>query len=209
MIIVNRTITMEAMTDPLRIDSLTGDAARAVFPDLARLRIAVFREWPYLYDGDAAYEERYLSTYADSHGGVVVIVRDGDRAVGAATALPLADETEDVIAPFRRAGIPVEAVFYLGESVLLPEYRGRGLGHVFFDRRESQARALGYSTCAFCAVQRPVDHPRRPPGYVPLNGFWQKRGYRERPDLETTFSWQDLGDEAETPKPMRFWIREL
>jgi len=200
---------MIAMTDTLRIDSLTGDAARAVFPDLARLRIRVFRDWPYLYDGDAAYEEKYLATYADSAGGVIVVARDGDRVVGAATALPLADETPEVIAPFVRAGIAVDDVFYLGESVLLPEYRGRGVGHAFFDGREARARALGYSITAFCAVRRPADHPRRPAGYVPLDAFWERRGYGERPDLETTFSWRDLDDAHETAKPMRFWLRRL
>ncbi len=197
------------MTDALTVESLTGDAARAVFPDLARLRIAVFRDWPYLYDGDVAYEERYLATYADSAGGVVVVARDGDRVVGAATALPLADETPEVVAPFARAGLPVADVFYLGESVLLPAYRGRGLGHAFFDGREARARALGFGMTAFCAVQRPADHPRRPADHRPLDAFWEKRGYRRRDDLETTFSWRDVGAEAETAKPMRFWLRRL
>ncbi|MEE2816993.1 MAG: GNAT family N-acetyltransferase, partial [Pseudomonadota bacterium] len=36
----------------LRLDVLRGeDLARAI-DDVARLRIAVFRDWPYLYDGD-------------------------------------------------------------------------------------------------------------------------------------------------------------
>ena len=43
------------------IQSLTGDDIRTVLPDLARLRMEVFREWPYLYDGSLAYEEDYLS----------------------------------------------------------------------------------------------------------------------------------------------------
>ena len=35
---------------------LTGDDLAAALPDVARLRIDVFRDWPYLYDGDADYE---------------------------------------------------------------------------------------------------------------------------------------------------------
>jgi len=44
--------------------TLTGDGLTAALADLARLRIAVFRDWPYLYDGDEAYEREYLRAYA-------------------------------------------------------------------------------------------------------------------------------------------------
>jgi len=58
-------------------------------------------------------------------------------------------------------------------------------------------------------VERPTDHPRRPPDYVPLDAFWQKRGYRKHPDFTTTFSWKDLDETTETAKPMTFWIKPL
>jgi hypothetical protein len=38
-------------TQKLDVKSLTGSNIYAVLPDLARLRIIVFRDWPYLYDG--------------------------------------------------------------------------------------------------------------------------------------------------------------
>lgn len=197
------------MTAPLRIESLTGAAARAVFDDLARLRIAVFREYPYLYEGSVEYERRYLASYADSAGGVVAAAFDGDRMVGAATALPLVDAEDAFAEPFRAAGIDPARVFYLAESVLLPEYRGRGAGHAFFDAREARARDLGYGVTAFCAVVRPDDHPLRPAGYRPHDAFWKKRGYTPRPDMIARFSWQDIGEERETEKPMMMWVKGL
>ena len=66
---------------------LTGDALADALPDVARLRIDVFRDWPYLYDGDADYERDYLRAY-QSPGAVVVAAMDGDRIVGAATGAP-------------------------------------------------------------------------------------------------------------------------
>ena len=39
----------------LRIERLSGDALLQYLPELARLRITVFRAFPYLYDGDMAY----------------------------------------------------------------------------------------------------------------------------------------------------------
>lgn len=56
---------------------------------LAELRIAVFRAWPYLYDGDMAYEERYLATLAESPNAVVVGAWD-DGAAGGSGAGPAA-----------------------------------------------------------------------------------------------------------------------
>ncbi|ADV68812.1 GNAT family N-acetyltransferase [Deinococcus maricopensis] len=191
----------------LSVTPLSGEDARGVLADLGRLRQTVFRAYPYLYDGDAAYEEAYLRTYLDAPGSLIVVARDGDRVVGASTATPLAGEMPDVRAPFERAGEDVHAVLYFGESVLLPEYRGRGLGHAFFDAREAHARTLGKPTTAFCAVVRPDDHLRRPADYTPLDAFWTRRGYAPRADLRGTMTWRDLDEAAPTPKPMQFWVR--
>ena len=45
------------------VRALTGDEIHAALPDLAALRIAVFAAYPYLYDGDAAYEADYLREF--------------------------------------------------------------------------------------------------------------------------------------------------
>lgn len=200
-------------TAELSLLTATGNALDRYIPALADLRIRVFREYPYLYDGDADYEARYLQTYRDAEGCIVVIVLDGDRVVGASTALPLTEETDEAKAPFLAGGYDLQGVFYLGESVLLPAYRGRGLGVRFFEERERHARELAeqrgrrFDWYAFCAVQRAADDPRRPEGYVPLDRFWNKRGYRRHPELTTTFSWQELGEREETAKPMTFWLK--
>lgn len=198
------------MTEPLHIERRGGGALARHIPDLAELRIRVFREFPYLYAGDRAYEERYLRTYAASDRAVIVLAFDGERIVGASTAIPLEQETANIRQPFQKAGFDVGEVFYFGESVLLPEHRGRGAGVRFFEEREAAARAAGdFRWCAFCAVDRPADHPRRPAGYQPLDAFWTRRGYRRRPDLRTTLSWRDLDESEESEKPMTFWLRPL
>ena len=193
----------------LRVEPLTGPALAAALPQVARLRIEVFRAWPYLYDGDLGYEQRYLAAYAASPGAILVGAWDGDRLVGAATGAPMEDHAEAFAAPFAERGYSLAEIFYCGESVLLPEYRGRGVGHAFFDLREAQGRALGRRWSCFCAVIRPDDHPMRPAGHAPLDPFWEKRGYRRMEGLIAAFPWKDLGDTRETEKPMQFWMREL
>jgi GNAT superfamily N-acetyltransferase len=192
-----------------QIETLHGRASEPVIGALADLRIAVFREFPYLYEGSVAYERKYLKSYAACAESTLVLARDGARVVGVATALPLTAHLDALLPPLRAAGYDPNDVYYFSESVLLPEYRGRGLGHRFFDEREAAARRYGKRIAAFCAVVRPDAHPRTPSAYVPHDAFWQKRGYRKRTDLVTEFSWRELGDLVETAKPMVFWLREL
>jgi GNAT superfamily N-acetyltransferase len=197
------------MTPPL-IQTLTGAAITPHLPALARLRITVFRDWPYLYDGDAAYEENYLQIYNSAPRAMIVFAFDGETIIGASTCLPLADETSNVQAPFAANGIDVSNVFYFGESVLLKTYRGHGLGVKFFAAREAHARSFNtYTTAAFCAVQRPESHPLRPPTFTPLDDFWTHRGYTKQPQLQCKMSWQDLNETIETEKTLTFWTKPL
>ena len=193
-----------------RIDSLTGEAMRAAIPALARLRVAVFRDWPYLYDGTLSYESAYLRRFAASEDSVVVAAYDGDAIVGAATGAPLGDHAEDFAKAFEGDALDIERVFYCGESVLLPAYRGQGIGHAFFDGREAHARALRrFTHITFCGVVRPDDHPLRPAGYRPLDDFWMGRGYRKADGLTTTYAWKDIDQAGETAKAMQFWLKAL
>ena len=197
-------------TSTPRVQRLSGNAIAPYLPELARLRIQVFREFPYLYQGDTAYEEKYLKIHAGAPDSVLVLVQDGERVVGASSGLPLAAEPPWVIEPFLALGSDPRRIFYYGESVLLPEYRGRGLGKRFFEEREAHARGLGrFDLTCFCAVERPTDHPRWPVGYRPLDTLWNRCGFVKHPELRATFSWRDLDEDAESPKPMTFWLKRL
>ena len=60
------------------IRRLSGDQIKPYLDDLARLRIEVFRHFPYLYDGDMDYERKYLDTYARSPESLFVLALDGE-----------------------------------------------------------------------------------------------------------------------------------
>jgi GNAT superfamily N-acetyltransferase len=183
----------------------TGRSITPWIEAVAELRIRVFRDWPYLYDGSLDYERDYLAHYQASPNSVFVLaLADTGGVVGCSTGLPLLDAHDEFRTPFREAGYALDRVFYFGESVLDPAWRGRGTGHAFFDEREAHARKLGHDITAFCAVVRSSDHPRRPAGYRPLDEFWEKRGYKPIGGLTTSFAWQDIGETRETDKPMQF-----
>jgi GNAT superfamily N-acetyltransferase len=194
----------------LRVETRAGADAAPFFDDLARLRIEVFRAWPYLYDGDLDYERRYLATYAQAPDSLFVLAIADARVVGVSTAMPLDQEAPAISDPWRAAGVDPATVFYFGESVLLPAWRGRGIGHRFFDQREAQARRLGrFERTSFCAVERPDDHPLRPPGHRALTGFWTARGYRRHADLACTLDWREVGGTHEVGHRLAFWSRPL
>jgi GNAT superfamily N-acetyltransferase len=196
------------MSKNIRVERLSGAALQQYIPDLARLRIEVFYDFPYLYAGDLDYEKKYLQTYIDCPDSVIVIAFDDDKVVGASTAIPMKYETEELKRPFIKRNYDLDQVFYCSESVLDKNYRGYGIGVRFFEQREAHAQVLGgFRHITFCCVERPVDHPRRPADYMPLDRFWNKRGYVKHPELTTSYSWKDLDDAIETPKPMTFWLK--
>ena len=140
---------------------------------------------------------------------VAVLAFDGDALVGASTGLPLADEHEAVRAPFEAAGMDPGRIFLCRESMLAAPWRGRGIGHRFFDERESHARGLsGFDYTALLAVDRPDTHPRRPPFGRDSVGFWRKRGYAPHASIRVTMPWPEP-DEGAVMHTLTAWLRPL
>lgn len=193
----------------IHVRALHGAALDAAIDAVAALRIAVFRDWPYLYDGVPEFERQYIATYRDHPGALLVAAFAGERLIGASTSTLMEDHAEAFSDCFAGLGIGLTEMIFGAESVLLPEYRGIGLGHRFIDLREAHALAMGRGYVAFCSVVRPPDHPARPVNARSNDAFWQGRGYRALPGVEATFDWKDIGDTGESQKKLQFWMRRL
>jgi len=177
---------------------------------IGELRITVFREFPYLYDGSKEYEQKYLQKYVESNESVAVLIFDNDRLVGASTGIPFQDEDEDFKNPYKMQNYDLEKIFYCAESILLPDYRGLGIYSHFFSEREHHAKTLGrFNLITFCAVQREKSHPLLPENYTPLDPVWRKYGYKQQTELRAYFPWKDINKSKESKKEMIFWTKEL
>ena len=200
----------QTQTSAVTVKTYSGNEVENFKESLANLRIEVFRDFPYLYDGSYEYEEEYLDTFSRAEDNVLVIAFDGENVVGASTGLPMDQEMEDIKEPWIKKGYNPEKIFYLGESVLKPEYRGQGIGVRFFEEREKHAQNSGrFNIITFCRVIRPEDHPLRPDGYIPLDNFWKKRGYQPTEDIIGYFPWKDIDQDEETQKPLHYWYKEI
>lgn len=192
----------------LTIREFRGPAIAPLIEAFARLRIAVFRDWPYLYDGDLDYERRYLADYA-SADSLLVGAFAGETLVGGATGLPLCDHSEVAADLADQLPFDMKNAYYCAESVMLPSHRGQGSYRAFFDLREAHARTLRRTFAIFCAVIRPDGHPLRPASARPLDPVWRRFGYAPLDGVSTTIHWRDIAETAETPKPLQVWIKPL
>jgi GNAT superfamily N-acetyltransferase len=192
----------------IEIRRVTGAGVMDYLEDAARLRISVFREFPYLYEGDEESEREYLGSYGECPRSVFVLAICDGKIAGVSTGLPLADADESFRAPFVRAELSPAEWFYCGESVLDRAWRGKGIGHRFFDEREAHARELGLAKTCFCSVVRETGHPMCPEGYRPNDVFWTKRGYLKRPELCARSAWKQVDSAEEVENELVFWTRE-
>lgn len=188
---------------------LTGAAIAGALDDLATLRLDIFQEYPYLYQGRREDELTYLATYAEAPEACVILTCDGLSVIGAATGMPLIHEDVQMREAFAGTTFTPEDIYYVGELLLRPAYRNCGLGQMLLARLESHIRSLGsYCTLTCATVEHPDDHPLRPPDYIPIKRFLARTGFARLPGVTAHFIWRET-DGVKRDHPMQFWSKEL
>jgi GNAT superfamily N-acetyltransferase len=172
---------------------------------LGRFRIEVFSEYPYLYEGSLEYERKYLGRYARNPDSFLIMIDDKDGLVGVCTGVPLLEESLE----FRKLFVEEELheVYYIGEVMVRADCRGRGIGTNLLATALSTIDSEKYKTICLAAVDRGGNHPSRPARYTPPDSLWRKLGFAKYENLVVPFAWKDIGDKAETEKPMVVWIK--
>lgn len=177
--------------------------------DLVALCNTVYGEYPYFYDGqDAGYSE-YLQTYADQDRGFVCLALDGEKVVGVATGMPLSESRATYQQPFIERGDDLSTIFYFGELVLLSDYRGQGLGERMSREVEQFAWAGSFTTICLCQIETSPNDVRQPSGYISPDRLWIKLGFIRHPELHFSIDWTNIGEKAESPHPMVFWLKSF
>ena len=187
---------------------LTGATIADGLNDMATLRLDIFQEYPYLYQGGREDELNYLSTYAEAPDACAILAYDGSSIIGAATGMPLIHEDAQMLDAFAGTTLPLNEIYYVGELLFRPPYRNCGLGQKLLAQLESHIRSLGsYRTLTCATVKRPDDHPSRPPDYIPITQFLARTGFARLPGVTTHFRWRET-DGVKRDHCMQFWGKE-
>ena len=191
--------------------SLIGAEISAWIIPLAELRIKVFRDWPYLYSGTIEHEKIYLNRYEKVEKSFVILALDGANVIGASSCIWLPEESDQEIKKtFKERNFNLNDVVYFGESILLSEYRGLGIGSKFMEAREEFAKRVCHAKfAAFCSVIRPEDHPLKPKNYRSLENFWKRRNFIKQENMFCKMTWNDIDQSFDTEKQLQFWIKSL
>lgn len=176
---------------------------------LAELRVGVFRGYPYLYDGTLEGEREYIDDFRQCPSAMTGVARDGERIVGVVTCQGLDDAKEFFRKPFVEAGLNSSEYAYFGECILLAEYRGLGIGRWLVELASAHALAIGKRKECLCMVDREADHPLRPTGYMPVDGFCRELGFVRHPELKAEGWWEQVDGEPGKPvfNTLTFWTR--
>ena len=188
---------------------LTGTAIADVLDEVATLRLEIFREYPYLYQGRREDERKYLGTYSEAPGACVILAYDGDAVIGAVAGIPLIHEDAQIQDAFTGTTFPLNELYYVGELLLRPAYRDCGLGQKLLARLESHVGSLGrYCTLTCATVERPDDHPLRPRDYILMTRFLARTGFARLSEVTTSFTWREI-DGVKRDHLMQFWSKPI
>jgi GNAT superfamily N-acetyltransferase len=200
---------MSLMTD-IHVRSFTGAHIKTYIHSIAKLLEEVFREYPYLKETNIEQQIKYIKDAAAHKESIAVLIFDNTTLVGASIGLPLVAECKEIHHPFLERAISIPSYYFFSASVLLKPYRGRGIGHHFFDVREAHVQHhKKYAHICFCVPLRPEDDLEKPEDYLKLDDFWRKRGYIHQPDMLCELPWTAVHTQRSESKTMIFWIKNL
>ena len=193
----------------LRIESLSGSAATAKLGEWARLRIEIFSEYPYLYEGATKGEQAYLSTYLRTPRARILGLFEGAHVGGMATMAPLdacEDFAEDVV---KATGLAPKTCLYVGDIIFEPRYRGRGLFNVCFNAAEDWGRAHGFSHIVAAAIRTSPTDAGRPQDYRPIAGLFARVGLEKLSGVSMTATYPSTLSHRPEPHVLEYWHKVI
>ena len=180
---------------------------------IGQWRIDTFCHFPYLYSGNIENEQKYMRAFASGSNAFLCVAFVANAPVGIITASPLL--TDKSIAKgspaeaFQHKGLNPAEYFYLGEVIVLPEFRGAGVGIELLRRAEQEVQRRKFSHLALLCVERSEQHPLRPKDYSAPDPLWIRMGF-QKTEMKMEFEWlafEPSGLDRLQKHMMVFWTK--
>lgn len=213
LVLVLMSLSMKSKSDSFTIKVLVNSELQKILPFIVEQRIALFREYPYLYEGNAKEENTYITWFSKLPHSAVAVAYLGKNPVGFITGTGFtgfSEHFEGSIDLFKRADLNPSAYYYIAEIVILPSYRGNHLSKRLFDALEAYAYKCGYTASCFVTESHDV-HPLKPKNYRSLKPLWTGLGYAKS-SLFIHFSWltiQPNNSAVQQEHKLDYWIKDL
>lgn len=189
-----------------------GESITPFLKDITDLCITIYKEYPYCYEGTEEEYFPFIEYYALSDNGIASLLFDNDRPVGIAIGMPMSEMREKYREPFTKAR-PYEdfdKLFYLGEFLLLKNYRGRGLGkEMYLEIERSVKENENLKKICFCKIDESNQIHLESENYKPLDGFWEKIGFNKCDDITVIVHWQNVGEVDDSPHKLVYWLKSF
>lgn len=192
------------------IEVLKGKEISRYQEQFIQMRMAFYREYPYLYSGNKEFERKYFNMFIANADSRLIVAKEEEEVVGMIIGMPLKATMEDIQKPFKEMERPVDSIYYLGDILVPKNHKGEGIGSALYEEFEGVVRGMKkYKEIDLYEIVRPTQHPRKPQDYKPLETFWEKRGYDLEADIRTQLSWKEIGEKQETPHSLIVYLKKV
>lgn len=167
------------MLTKLILSLFIGAQCSEMINTVSDLRITMFKEYPYLYQGDKEYEKHYVKAYVQERG-MVIKAAVKEELAGVITGIPLVEDAEtfpEAKQAFVQQGFIPEQFYYIGEVMVMPQFRKKGIAAALFNALEKQAQKWNYEKFCFVTIEHDKNHSLKPANYEDPAAVWRKLGY--------------------------------
>lgn len=198
----------------LSIEILIGKDSNDYIEKISQLRIEAFKEYPYLYQGELAYEKQYVRGYTTDSKAMIAIAKLDGTIAGISSGIPLISESEivsDAKKIFSAQKINISDYYYYGEIIILPEFRSQGNASKLYSAQDELIKSWGFKYACILTVVREEDHPLKPKDYKSPDKMWEHFGFF-RNNLTTKHHWPTIQSDmsvVDIDNILEFWTKKL
>lgn len=201
--------TSSPNSSSIQLKTLQFHDVEPLWPQIVKLMDAVYMEYPNLYDGAGDGYDYNLDVFRKARDTHFCLIFDGPKIVGFIGSMCMEDAVTSYMKHLTAKNIPLQSKYYIGETVILPEYRGKGLGKKLHEAAETHARHLDYSEFWLCTLDESRVTTPAPAKYSSGEKFWRNRGFTRHPELIFNTRYKAVGESAETAHGMIFYSKRL